>query len=181
MQLEELLKHHGLSINIPVEQLSRKDASHLFKQLVLSRITPDIIKTSMENSWRSSTSHLGYEDRCLTEDYRDLLQKISLLGYDAMNTKTLLADITAQLANIQSAEQTVNELKCEYNTLKQLKAYVTLADPVKGTAFCYGPNWKKQFQKEVEIEETVQPAEPEPKEFQPTNKRHFTVDVDIDL
>jgi len=182
MQLEELLKHHGLNINILVEQLSKKDASYLFQQLVLSRITPDIIKTSMENSWRNNIIFsLSYEDRCLAEDYRDLLQKISLLGYDAMNTEPLLADITAQLANIQAAEQAVNELKCEYKTLKQLKAYVTLADPAKGNAFCYGMNWEKQFQKEVEIEETVHPAEQEPEEILPVNKRHFNVEMDIDI
>jgi len=181
MQLEELLMHHSLSINIPVEQLSRKDASYLFQQLVLSRITPDIIKKYVESSWCNSISHLGYEDRCLVEEYRELLHKISLLGYDAMNTEPLLADITAQLAIIQSAEQTVNELKSEYKTLKQLKAYTTLADTAKGTAFCYGPNWKKQIQKEVEIEEITQPAEPDQEEIPPTNQRHFTVDVDIDI
>ncbi len=181
MQLEELLKHHGLSINIPVEQLSRKDAGYLFQQLVLSRIIPDIIKQSLEDSWRNSISQLGYEDRCLAEEYRELLQQISLLGYDAMNTEPLLADVTAQLANIRSAEQTVNELKDEYKTLKQLKIYTTLADTSKSTAFCYGPNWKKQFQKEVEIKETNQPAEPEPEEVPQPTKRHFNVDVDIDI
>ena len=181
MQLEELLKHHGLSINIPVDQLSRKDASYLFQQLVLSRITPDIIKQSLEDSWHNSISQLGYEERCLAEEYRELLQKISLLGYDAMNTEPLLADVTAQLTNIQSAEQTVNELKDEYKTLKQLKIYTTLADTSKSTAFCYGPNWKEQFQKEVEIKETNQPAKPEPEEAPQPTKRHFNVDVDIDI
>ena len=178
-QLEELLKHHGLKINIPVEQLSRKDASYLFQQLVLSRITPDIIKMSMENSWRNSTYHLGYEDRCLAEDYRDLLQKISYLGYDAMNTEPLLADITAQFANIQSAEQTVNKLKAEYKTLKQLKIYTTLADTSKNTAFCYGSKWQEQFQKKVEVKEITQPAEQEPEEYPTANKRHFNIDIDF--
>lgn len=181
IQLEELLKHHSLSINIPVEQLSRKDADYLFQQLVLSRITPDIIKQSLEESWRSSISHLSYENRCMVEEYRELLQKIALLGYDAQNTEPLLADVTTQLANIQSAEQNVKELARDYKTLRQLKSYCILADTTKGTAFTHGPKWQEQFQKKVEIEETNQPAEPEKEEFPPTSRRHFNVEVDIEF
>ena len=92
-----------------------------------------------------------------------------------------MADVTTQLANIHSAEQTVNQLKAEYKTLKQLKIYITFADTTKNTAFCYGPNWQEQFQKEVEIKETMQPVESEPDEIPPTNKRHFSMDVDIDI
>jgi len=180
-QLKELLLHHGLEINIPVEQLSRKDASYLFQQLVLSHITPDIIKKSLEKSWQNEITQLTYEDRCIVEEYRELLQKVALLGYDAQNTDPLLADVNAQLDNIQSAEQKVKELAKEYKTLKQLKVYTTLADTTKGVAFTYGPKWQEQFQKKVEIEETIQPAAPEPDEIPTTNKRHFNVEVDIEF
>ena len=135
----------------------------------------------MEDSWQSNISHLGYEDRCIIDEYRELLQKVALLGYDAQNTEPLLADVNAQLDNIQSAEQKVKELAKEYKTLKQLKVYTTLADTTKGASFTYGPKWQEQVQKKVEIEETVYPAEPGPDEIPPIHKRHFNVEVDIEF
>lgn len=174
-QLSELLAMQNKKLNIPVHQLSKKDADVLFRDLCLAELTPDIVKQNLERQWNESLFRLSYEERGYAEEYRNLVKQLASLGYSLSDKDALLSEISAQLAGISEAKESVTELSQEYKVFKQLSMYTTLAETKQ---FTYGPKWDEILQKVEEIE-TERETEPEPEEEQPRKK--FSKDVDVDL
>lgn len=173
-QVSELLRKQSKKLNIPVHQLSKKDADTLFRDLCLAEITPEIVKADRERQWNESLYALSYEERGYAEEYRALVKQLHSLGYDVEDIPRVLSEVTAQLEGISDAKAGMNELAEEYKVFKQLSMYTTLAETKQ---FTYGPKWDETLQK-VEEFETERDTEPEQTE-QP--RRKFEKDVDMDL
>lgn len=152
-QVKELLTLTKRELNIPVEQLSKKDADSIFRDLALSLITPDAVTIIQDMNWNENLRGLSYEERGYTEEYRTMARAVSALGYDINDAENMLISVKMQLQEICTEEIALDEIKKEYRTFKQLKMYTDLASTKQ---FTHGPKWKESDKDVVpeEVEET---------------------------
>ncbi len=180
-QLYELLNFTKRTINIPLEQLSKKDADTLFRDLTLSMIVPDCVKASMEKEWNQSLSNLSYEEREYAEEYRNLICTIEGLGYDLNQINNVLTQVTTQLEYIQTEEKKLKELSKEYSTVKQLKMYTTLSETKQ---FTHGPKWKEKLDPDITpkyVEKDQEPEEIMIEKERKTNRKTFEHKVNMEF
>lgn len=183
MQLKELLDFTGKKINIPVEQLSKKDADTIFRNLVLSRLTPETLVKVQEKAWIDNLKSLTYEERGYVEEYREMTKTIAGLGYDINDIDNVLLTVTAQLNDVYIEETKLQELAKEYSTFKQLKMYTDLS---KTNQFTHGPKWQEKLNESVVSEEVEKAPEKEPEEQVVNEERNkerktFNQETDIDF
>ncbi len=132
----------------------------------------------LDNHWNNLLQPLSYEDRGYAEEYRQLADKLLLLGYDIHAPEAPLEKINNKLQEFQHAKQQLETAKQEYQTLKQLQLYCSLADSNK--AFVYGNRYEKTLEKIEAIEEkTTIPVSKDPDIPEPVRQFSRTESIDI--
>lgn len=183
-EIEFLLKMTNLELNIPVKDLSPKDASLVSRDLMLKLVRPDAIVRQADLDFNEAIADFSYEDRKKVTEYRKACQEMMSLGYDLNNVDLLLQEISQELKAIAAKKEQKDLADDAYKTLMQIKEYCGLA---QNKHFVYGNQYQKKEKEKDEIEEEVvvnedkhtvpeKNEEPE-KELKP--RRKFSQDIPV--
>ena len=182
-EIEFLLKENHLELNLPVKDLTVKDANQLARDLMLKFLCPEAVIRQTNADFNEAISQYGYEDRKKITEYRAACQEMLALGYDMTNVDSLLKEIDAQLAVIREKRELHSIADDEYRTLMQIKEYCGLA---QNKQFVYGNKYKKKEEEKDELEEVPvieerdaerAPSEGPDREIKP--RRRFSQEISV--
>ena len=182
-EIEFLLKENHLELNIPVKDLSERDANLVARDLMLKLLRPAVVAKQADIDFNEAIFQYDYEDRKKITEYRAACQEMMSLGYDFNDVDLLLQEIDTELKAIREKKEKNDIANDEYRTLMQIKEYCGLA---QNKQFVYGNRYQKKEEEKDEIDEVIvnedrasevaRSEEPE-KELNP--RRRFTQEIAV--
>ncbi len=167
--LKALCELYGLSLTLPIEEITEKEYQKALKHLLYKTVVPECLSADISNErhnflFDKELEGLSDDDRALMYKYRNKMIELNKLGITEDNLSDIPANTTALAKETNKLNRELVALKYQYGTLKDLGAAVKVAtdianDPDIEQKFIIKPEKEKVVEVAIEDNKTSEPSE----------------------
>lgn len=167
--LKALCELYGLSLTLPIEEMTEKEYQKALKHLLYKTVEPECLSVDISNErhnflFDKELERLSDDDRALMYRYRNKMIELNKLGITEDNLTDVPANTTALAKETNKLNRELVALKYQYGTLKDLGTAVKVAtditnDPDIEQKFTIKPEKEKVVEVAIEDNKTSEPSE----------------------